>query len=126
MLRLASPVSVVPRHAREELEVDACHDDAGSTRYVFLGAANRDPDVFQDPDRFDVRRAPEQQLAFAAGRHFCLGAPLARLHGEVAIGSLLRRLPELSLAGEPVWRGSIPLRELEQLPVAWRKSPPRE
>jgi pimeloyl-[acyl-carrier protein] synthase len=125
MLRLASPVSVVPRHAREELELDACHYDPGSTRYVFLGAANRDPEVFQDPDRFDVRRAPEQQLAFAAGRHFCLGAPLARLHGEVAIGSLLRRLPELSLAGEPVWRGSIPLRELEHLPVAWRKSPPR-
>src|SRR5262249_24921801 len=58
-------------------------------------------------------------LAFSAGRHYCLGAPLARLHGEIAIGTLLARLPYLRLDGRPEWRGSLPLRELEYLPIAW-------
>jgi cytochrome P450 len=86
---------------------------------MFLAAANRAPDVFPDPDRFDPTRAPNPHLTFSAGRHYCLGAPLARLHGEIAIAALLVRLPGLRLDGEPEWRGSIPLRELERLPVAW-------
>jgi cytochrome P450 len=89
---------------------------------VFLAAANRDPDVFDEPDRFDLAREGARHLAFSAGGHFCLGAPLARLHGEVAIRMLLERLPDLRLAGEPMWRGSFPLRELEHLPVSWNRA----
>jgi pimeloyl-[acyl-carrier protein] synthase len=83
------------------------------------GAANRDPFVFAEPDRFDPARDPNPHLAFGAGGHFCLGAPLARLHGEVAIRLVLERLSGLRLAGEPEWRGALPLRALERLPIAW-------
>jgi cytochrome P450 len=58
-------------------------------------------------------------LSFSAGKHYCLGAPLARLHGEIALSTLLARLPGLRLDGQPEWRGSIPLHELERLQVAW-------
>jgi cytochrome P450 len=88
-------------------------------RMAFLAAANRDPHVFSDPDVFDVERGDNPHLAFAAGAHFCLGAPLARLHGEVALTALMNRLPALSLVAQPEWRGSFPLRELERLAVRW-------
>jgi len=70
-------------------------------------------------DVFDLERAENRHLAFAAGAHFCLGAPLARLHAEVAIPALLERFPHLSRAGEPEWLGSLPLRQLERLRVKW-------
>jgi cytochrome P450 len=119
VLRLTTPVTSVMCAPRDDVEVDGCRFAAGVPRHAFLAAANRDPEVFPDPDRFDPDRDPNPHLAFAAGRHFCLGAPLARLHGEIALATLLRRLPGLRLDGEPEWRGSLPLRELERLPVAW-------
>ena len=85
--------------------------------------ANRDPDAFPDPDRFDTGRTPNKHLSFSAGSHFCLGAPLARLHGEVALTTLLQRLPGLRLASPRDWRGSTPLRELEHLTIAWNQIP---
>jgi cytochrome P450 len=91
---------------------------------VFTAGANRDPDVYTDPDRFDIQRAPNPHLAFSAGTHFCLGAPLARLHGQVAMQMLLERLPDIYLAGEPEWLGSFPLRVPEHLPIAWSPPPP--
>jgi cytochrome P450 len=90
-------------------------------RFAFLAAANRDPAVFPEPDRLDIDRAPDH-LAFSAGAHFCLGAPLARLHGEIALTTILARLPGLRPAGSPDWRGFVPLHELEHLPVAWNVS----
>jgi pimeloyl-[acyl-carrier protein] synthase len=122
MLRLISPVTAVICRAREDAEIDGFRFPAGAHRRVLVAAANRDPAAFPDPDRFDIARTPNRHLAFSAGAHFCLGAPLARLHGEIAISTLLRRLPNLRLDGEPVWRGSLPLRELEHLPVAWDSS----
>jgi pimeloyl-[acyl-carrier protein] synthase len=119
MLRMISPITVVPRHPNEDVTVGGCPFPAGVDRFLFLPAANRDPEAFPDPDRFDPDRTGNRHLAFAAGDHFCVGAPLARLHGEVAIGALVRRLSGLRLDGDPEWRGSIPLRELEHLPVAW-------
>jgi cytochrome P450 len=119
MLRMITPTTIVVTRAAHADEIDGCPIAAGEHRFVFLAAANRDPDVFPDPDRFDLARSPNPHLTFSAGRHYCLGAPLARLHGEVAIGTLLARLPRLRLDGEPEWRGSFPLRELEHLPVAW-------
>jgi cytochrome P450 len=124
MLRLVSPTSVVVTRAAQADEIDDCPIAAGEHRFVFLAAANRDPDVFPDPDSFDMTRSPNPHLTFSAGQHYCLGAPLARLHGEVAIGTLLARLPGLRLDGEPEWRGSFPLRELERLPVVWDGAQP--
>jgi pimeloyl-[acyl-carrier protein] synthase len=100
-------------------EVGGCPFAAGEHRFMFLLAANRDPEVFAEPDRFDVARSPNPHLSFSADKHFCLGAPLARLHGEIAIAALLERLPGLRRDGEPRWRSAMPLRELEALPVAW-------
>jgi cytochrome P450 len=120
MLRMVTPTTIVVTRAGEDDEIDGCPVAAGQHRFVFLAAANRDRDVFPDPDRFDITRTPNPHLSFSAGKHYCLGAPLARLHGEIAIGTILARLPNLRLDGEPEWRGSFPLRELERLPVAWR------
>jgi pimeloyl-[acyl-carrier protein] synthase len=119
MLRVITPTTIVVTRAVEDDRIDGCSIHAGQHRFVFLAAANRDPDVFPDPDRFDITRSPNAHLSFSAGKHYCLGAPLARLHGEIAIGTLLARLPRLRLDGDPEWRGSFPLRELEHLPVAW-------
>jgi pimeloyl-[acyl-carrier protein] synthase len=119
MLRMITPTTGVISRAAKDDEIEGCPFHAGEHRWAFLAAANRDPQVFEDPDHFDSARAPNPHLSFSAGKHFCLGAPLARLHGEIAVRILLQRLPGLRLDGEPEWRGSFPLRELESLPVAW-------
>jgi cytochrome P450 len=119
MLRMITPTTIVVTRAAQPDEIDGCPIAAGQHRFVFLAAANRDPEIFPDPDRFDVSRTPNPHLSFSAGKHYCLGAPLARLHGEIAINTLLARLPHLRIDGEPEWRGSFPLHELERLPVAW-------
>jgi cytochrome P450 len=118
-LRLVSPVGVVLCRAREDVDLLGYHFTQGDQRVIFPAGANRDPEVFQDPDTFDIDRTTNPHLAFSAGAHFCLGAPLARLHGAVAIQTLTRRLPSLRLAGKPVWLGSIPIRTPEHFPVAW-------
>jgi cytochrome P450 len=83
-----------------------------------IGAANRDPAQFPDPDRLDLGRVDNRHIAFGFGIHFCLGAPLARLEGQVALGTLARRLPALALATETVeWRESQVLRGLKALPI---------
>ena len=119
VLRLTSPVSTVMSAPAEDVVVEDCRFAAHEPRHAFLMLANRDPAVFEDPDRFDPDRDTNHHLAFAAGRHFCLGAPLARLHGEIALTTLFQRFPELRRNGKPVWRGALPLREMEHLPVAW-------
>jgi pimeloyl-[acyl-carrier protein] synthase len=120
MLRMVTPTTIVVTRAAQADEIDGCPIAAGQHRFVFLAAANRDPDVFPDPDRFDRTRSSNPHLTFSAGKHYCLGAPLARLHGEIAISTVFARLPLLRLDGEAEWRGSFfPLRELEHLPVAW-------
>jgi len=120
MLRMVSPVSVVLCRASSDVEIEGYRLPGGQQRVVFTAGANRDPDTYVDPDRFDIERAPNPHLAFSAGAHFCVGAPLARLHGQVATGMLLDRLPDIHLAGDPEWLGSFPLRVPEHLPIAWR------
>jgi pimeloyl-[acyl-carrier protein] synthase len=85
-----------------------------------LGAANRDPARFAEPDRLDIGRREREHIAFGFGIHFCLGAPLARLEAQIALGTLLRRMPRLELATDaPQWRESSTLRGLKALPLSF-------
>jgi len=85
-----------------------------------IGAANRDPRHFPDPDRLDIGRSDNRHIAFGFGIHFCLGAPLARVEGQLALGTVLRRLPKLTLAEDRLeWRESSVLRGLKRLNVTF-------
>ena len=118
LLRYDGPVQRVGRIAAGDTEVGGVPIPAGALVMSLVGAANRDPAQFADPDRLDVSRDEPRHLAFGSGIHYCLGAPLARLEAQVAIGTLLRRFPALAIAVErPVWRPSSTLRGLESLPV---------
>ena len=93
---------------------------SGDLVFCMTGAANRDPAVFAEPDRFDITRSPNPHLAFGAGIHYCVGAPLARMEPEVAFEHLLPQRPALALAHPaepPAWRKLINLRGLETLPL---------
>lgn len=120
MLRYESSVQLDARTALEETDIAGHHIDAGQVVLTLLGAANRDPDRYQDPDRFDITRTGTQHLSFAAGIHYCLGAPLARLEGEVVFERLLARFPTIDADTTPVWRPSLTLRGLETLQVTVR------
>jgi cytochrome P450 len=99
MVRFSAPVPHATfRVTTEAVDIDGIEIPAGRQVLVCLGGANRDPQVRQQPDRFDVRRPPRQHLGFGHGIHFCLGAPLARLEGRIAFGALLARFPHLRLA----------------------------
>lgn len=118
LLRYDGPVQRTGRMAASDTEIGGVPIAAGSLVLGLLGAANRDPARFAEPDRLDLRRAEPRHLAFGSGIHYCLGAPLARLEAQVAIGTVLRRFPALTLAVEcPVWRPSSTLRGLDTLPV---------
>lgn len=116
MLRFEGSVNMVARHTLAPYAVGDVVVPPGQVLYFMLGAANRDPAVFAEPDRFDIARSPNPHLAFGAGIHYCLGAPLARLEAEIAVTRLLQRHAELRLADEPPrWRALINLRGLESL-----------
>jgi cytochrome P450 len=117
LLRYDSPVQYSGRVAKADVELSGETVRAGQTVRAILGSANRDPEMFEEPESLDITRDPNPQIAFGAGVHFCLGAQLARLEGRIAIGTLVRRLPALRLAGESRWRPAPVLRGLETLPV---------
>ncbi len=120
LLRYDSPVQYDGRTALEDVELAGVTVRAGEAAIVSLGAANRDPAVFDEPDRLDLERADLHHLAFGAGIHYCLGAALARLEGQLAIPRLVRRFPNLSVTvDEPVWREHVVLRGLTTLPVGF-------
>ena len=118
MLRYESPVARQPRLIVQDVSLGGQALRQGQMAFQFLNAANRDPAYFTDPDRFDLRRTNNRHLAFGLGVHFCVGAPLARLEGPIAIGAVLRRMPKLELAGPAEWDISKPnSRLLRSLPV---------
>ena len=122
MLRFDSALQLFERTATERVDVGAVTLEPGERVAALLGAANRDPAVFADPDTFRPGRDPNPHLAFGAGLHFCVGAPLARMELVESLGLLLGRMPSLALAGEPVSRGTFVLRGYRSVPLT---TPPR-
>lgn len=123
MLRYESPVeNTLNRWAVEDIEIGGKVIPRGDIVLATVLAANRDPSVFPDPDKFDIMREPNKHIAFGNGIHFCLGAPLARLEGAIAINALLRRIPTLELAVAPEqlrWNEQVILHGLTGLPVTF-------
>jgi cytochrome P450 len=123
MLRYDGPTQAMTRIALEDVRLDGASPviATGDRVFALLNAANRDPRIFADPDRFDVTRGDSRHLSFGFGSHFCLGAPLARLEGQIAVAALVERLPDLALAIEaPEWSDSFVLRGVKSLPVRYR------
>jgi cytochrome P450 len=117
LLRFDSPVQLVSRVVFEGVELGGVPIEAGERVVAYLGAGNRDPERFAEPERLDLERSDNAPLSFGGGIHFCLGAPLARLEAQVAFPALLARLPGLELAGEPQRRDSLTIRGLTRLPI---------
>jgi cytochrome P450 len=117
ILRFDSPVQFVHRNVLEDFELDGHRFAAGDVVMLLLAAANRDPARFADPDRFDVGRTDNLHLAFAWGLHFCLGARLARMEGQLVLEGLVERFATVERAGEPVRNPGLAIRGFDSLPV---------
>ena len=118
LLRFDGPVQRTARIPSEDVVIDGRTIAKGEMVMPFIGAADRDPVQFPDPDRLDIGRTDNRHITFGWGIHFCLGAPLARVEGQIAINTLVQRLPKLGLATDtPRFRESLTLRGLASLPV---------
>jgi cytochrome P450 len=118
VLRFNGPVKLLTRRATRDVTLSGVTVPRGAIVVPLIAAANRDPEVFADPDRFDVTREGRGHVTFGFGIHFCVGAPLARLEGRIAFGEILRRLPPFSREpGAVEWAPSIVLRGLRALPL---------
>jgi cytochrome P450 len=119
ILRLDSPVQLTARVAGKDVEVAGVPIEKGEVVVIYLAAANRDPSVFPDPHRFDIERANAgRHLSFSTGRHFCLGAALARAEGEVGLRTFFERFPDVRTAGAGSRRRTRVLRGWATLPVS--------
>lgn len=121
MLRFDSPVEMATeRYTKEKIEVGGVAIPAGARVYVVIASANRDEQQFERADQFDITRSNNRHLSFGMGTHYCLGAPLARIEGQIAITALLKHMPKLGL-GVPYnkisWRPGLVLRGVKALPV---------
>jgi len=122
MLRYESPTQHTARSAPMDCEVGGKLIRKGQAVIVVMAAGNRDPERFPDPDRFDIRRTDNRHLAFGWAAHFCFGAALARIEGQVALSTILRRLLNIQLETPKLeWRPNLALRGVEQLPVSFDK-----
>ncbi|MBD0743160.1 cytochrome P450 [Streptomyces sp. CBMA152] len=121
LLRYAHPNHMaIRRFPTSDIEIAGTTVPAGDTVLLCLASAHRDPDRYPDPDRFDIHRADTAHLALGQGMHYCLGAPLARMEIQIALDTLLRRFPRLTLAASaerPAWRTSFRSHALKELPV---------
>lgn len=120
LLRYESPIQYTSRLAPDDVQMGGKTIHKGQAVFAMMGAANRDPERFPDPDRLDIYRQDNRHLAFAWAAHFCFGAPLARLEGEIAFETILQRMPNLRLEPGPVtWRENLGFRGLTALPVTF-------
>ncbi|MGE0385976.1 MAG: cytochrome P450 [Gammaproteobacteria bacterium] len=120
ILRICASARIAqPRVAREDRVFSGVTIPAGEQVIPVQAISNRDPEIFQDPDRFDIRRKPNRHIAFGYGVHSCIGLVLARMETRIAIAALARRMPTLRLAGELNWRKAFQVRALTALPVRW-------
>ena len=123
LLRYESPSQHTGRIAREDVDLGGKKIRKGQAVMAIMAAANRDPERFQDPDRLILDRKDNKHLAFGWSSHFCFGAPLARMEGQISFEVLLRRLKNLELASAPLtWRENSGLRGLTTLPVSFSKN----
>jgi cytochrome P450 len=120
VLRFESPNQLGNRIATADFEIGGQSFGAGTQITIGLGAANRDPEQFADPNRFDIRRQPNRHLAFATGIHQCVGMTVARLEGRIAISRFLARCPNYDPAGAPARSQRVRFRGLTSLPVRLR------
>ncbi len=121
MLRYDGPVQATARFPKQMADVGGTQVPAGAIVFILLAAADRDPAKFTDPGKFDVRRSPNEHLAFGEGIHFCLGANLARLEAAIAFEAMLERFPRMHLKDpemKPKYKGTYFLRGIESLPMA--------
>lgn len=120
LLRYVSPVHMLARRTLQEVTIRGVTIPPNGSIYLLVGAANRDPEKFADPERLDINRPAVRSLGFGYGIHFCLGAALARLEGQIAFETIIRRLPNLRIVGDtPQFRPNYFLRGLLSLPVAF-------
>jgi pimeloyl-[acyl-carrier protein] synthase len=125
LLRYESPSQHTARIAPQDTELGGKQIRKGQAVIAVMGAGNRDPERFPDPDRLDVARTDNRHLAFGWASHFCFGAPLARIEGQIALEAIVRRLPDLALEPGPlVWRDNLGLRGLISLPVTFGQGLP--
>ena len=120
-LRFQSPLQIGNRKTTEEIEFGSKGSKvkvpAGSFLHTVIGAANRDPEIFKNPEMVDIGRHPNPQIAFGSGKHICMGNTLGRIEGHVAIGKFVKRFPKLRMAGEKKYHGRARFRGLDILPV---------
>jgi cytochrome P450 len=120
LLRFGPPVQRTARIATADAELAGQPIAKGTEVTALIGAANRDPEVFQDPDRLDIGRRDNRHLSFGGGIHHCLGAPLARIEGQEAIGRLITRFPDLHLGESDVeWKPTSTIRGPKSLALEW-------
>lgn len=120
MLRFDPPLQYFHRHVIEDTVFQGWELKRGDTVGLLYGAANRDPAVFENPDTFDIERSPNKHMAFGKGRHFCLGAPLARLELEIIFNTVLQQLPDICLpAKRPHYHQGLVFRGLKSLQLNW-------
>jgi cytochrome P450 len=120
LLRFDSPVQLISRVVVDPVELGGLPIDEGERVVAYLGAGNRDPERFTEPDRLQLARVADAPLSFGGGIHYCLGAPLARLEAQIALPALLRRFPRVAPAGTPERRESLTIKGFLRLPVDLR------
>ncbi|MFI5494557.1 cytochrome P450 [Actinoplanes sp. NPDC051859] len=118
LLRYDTPVQLLARVAWDDIDLAGVPVAGGERIVAYLGAGNRDPERFVEPDRLDLTRSDNAPLSFGGGIHYCLGAPLARLEAQIALPALVNRFPKLDFAGEPGRRDSLAIRGYTTLPVS--------